>query len=55
MCSLYGYFMGFLLDKAPLRLKDDVKQALEEAGRNDKALMNRRRLQEVKIFTPPQN
>ena len=37
------------------RLKDDVKQALEVAGRNDKALMNQRRLQEVKIFTPAQN
>ena len=35
-------FMGFLLDKAPLRLKDDVRQALETADAKDKALVNPR-------------
>ena len=35
-------FMGFLLDKAPIRLKDDVRQALETADTKDKALVNPR-------------
>jgi len=35
-------FMGFLLDTAPVRLKDDVRQALETADAKDKALVNPR-------------